>query len=360
MNNILPIHEVKATTMNLAYAKAVSHFGSEATVLNTYISDDGDAVLTVCGIDTDGIDKEVLKKAIETPLSIITDNSEEVSVEESVAEIMEMIASQSSLNHREIKVDESEELVDGLIDMGFDYRFSQDLVSKILNVKPNATIDDALRLLGEKIPSVKEDIIASGGWISVMGPTGVGKTTTLSKLASLYSRLFSPEDIALVTVDTYRIGAVKQLQEFAELIGVDFHVCESPSELMDKTVELQHKQLVLLDTAGKSQKDKLLHSQLRNYLQGHIKNLLVLNAGTQLDVIENTIEEFREFDISGLVLTKLDEVMKLGSAITAVCKHNVPVQYITTGQKVPDDIERGNETTLMRKACDLAGRKWVK
>ncbi|MFD3303796.1 flagellar biosynthesis protein FlhF [Alteromonas macleodii] len=360
MSLVIPIHEVKAKTINLAYAKAIEVYGSEATVLNTRQEEDGDCVITLCSRDTKGIDKAALKLASEQPTSVVVESSEDIEIEESVAQIMEMISNKTSLNHMETSANEAETIVEELMDMGFDYRFATDVVQKVLKSKPAADTSDVLRVIGEKIPYVEEDVISQGGWVSVMGPTGVGKTTTLSKLASLYSRMFSPEEIALVTVDTYRIGAVNQLQEFAELIGVDFHVCHSPSELKAKTEELKHKSLVLLDTAGKSQKDKLLHSQLKGYLDGNIKNLLVLNAGTQLDGINNIIEEFMEFGISGLVLTKLDEVMKMGAAITAVCKNGVPVQYLTTGQKVPSDIEKADQTILMRRACDLAGRKWVK
>jgi len=347
--------------MNLAYAEALHRYGSNATVLNRRIlGDDGGAILTICEVDTKGIEKDVLKAAIEKPISQVIESSEGTEITESVAQIMELIQSQSGLKHNSLQEDPKEDLLNDLLDMGFEYRFSQDVIDKVLSVKKTASMGDVLKVLSDKIPFLEDDIIAGGGWVSVMGPTGVGKTTTLSKLASLYTQYYSKDEIALVTVDTFRVGAVKQLQEFASLIGVDFYVCESADELMNKTKELSHKRLVLLDTAGKSQKDKLLHAQLRDYLSGNIKNLLVLNAGTQLDVLENTIEEFKEFGINGLVLTKLDEVMKLGSAISAVCKHNVPVQYLTTGQQVPQDIEKAEENTLMRRACDLAGRKWVK
>lgn len=354
----LPIHVVSESTYNLAFDKAVRLYGRDATVLSS--AQEGDNhILVVCEVDTSGIDDSVIATAV---ASAVKDSEKvvrggfEVSLDESVNHIIETLSSgdKPALPVVE-KVTPSESLVDSMIGMGFDYVYSKELVKKVLSSKPDATLNDLLKVVDGFLSIASEDVIASGGWIAMMGTPGVGKTTTISKIAALYCSFYDKNEIALVTVDTFRVGAVTQLEEFAGLLGIEFHVCSTPDELLNLTKTLSSKRLVLLDTAGKSQKDTLLHNQLKEYLNGDIKNLLVMSAASQLDVLENTLAEFDCFGINGLVLTKSDEAVKLGSALTAIAKKDIPVHYVTTGQQVPQDILRVEKGTLMGMACKLSG-----
>lgn len=359
----LPIHAVTASTSNLAIDKAMRLYGSDATVLSTI--EEGETVtLVVCEVDTVGIDKETISAAVEKAKGDsekVVRSGFDVSLDDSVSQVMDLLSAIGQPKPVEsIKKVNSEKLIEGLITMGFDYIYSKELVGKVLKTKPDADIHDLLKLIDKMLPVEDEDIIAKGGWVAMMGTPGVGKTTTISKIAALYCSYYDKSDVALVTIDTFRVGAVTQLEEFAGLLGIDFHVCSSPEQLLSQTKELSEKRLVLLDTAGKSQKDTLLHNQLKEYLDGDIKNLLVMSAASQLDVLENTISEFECFGINGLVLTKSDEAVKLGSALTAILKKGIPVSYVTTGQQVPQDILRVESGTLMNMACELSGVSLLK
>ncbi len=359
----LPIHAVTDKTRNLAINKAVRLYGSDATVLST-VEEDNKVTLVVCEVDTVGIDKEAISAAVERAKEApqqVERSGFDVSLDESVSQVMDLLNTMSKPKPVEsVKKVSGEKLIEGLITMGFDYMYSKELVSKVLNTKPDADLHDVLKLIDNMLPVEDEDIIAKGGWVAMMGTPGVGKTTTISKIAALYCSYYDKSDVALVTIDTFRVGAVTQLEEFAGLLGIDFHVCSSPEQLLSQTKALSNKRLVLLDTAGKSQKDTLLHNQLKEYLDGDIKNLLVISAASQLDVLENTISEFECFGINGLLLTKADEAVKLGSALTAILKKGFPVSYVTTGQQVPQDILRVESGTLMNMACELSGVSLIK
>lgn len=360
MVNVPPIHEIKSDSLNKAAAEAVNRFGPDATVLNTF-RDGDDYVISVCAVDTTGIDQDALREAVQKPIKRIQESSEEDEMMESVEQIMRFVSSQTPIPQIElncaVEMEKTRrvELLDILTNYGFTKSFAREHLDACLELGEEPSVDDLLDSINTAIPCVEGDLIAEGGVIAFMGPTGVGKTTTLSKIASLYSRAYGNEKVALITVDTYRMGAVSQLEQLATALDVDFYVCETPAELKDTLSGLGDKDLILLDTAGKSQKDKALHNQLKHFLNGKIKNLLVLHAGNQFDVLDSTIESFSELGIDGVILSKIDECMSLGAPISAVCKHRMPVQYLTTGQQVPQDIEKADNETLINKACDLVG-----
>lgn len=354
----LPIHIVTGATQNIALSNSVRLYGSEATVLSTSEGPDG-VTMVICEVDTSGLDKSEIAAAVETAKresEKVVRSGFDVALDESVSHVLDVLGSiEKPLSQVGVKKSSSEPLIEGLVSMGFDYIYSKELVSKALKTKPDAGLNDLLKLIDKMLPVESEDIIAQGGWVAMMGTPGVGKTTTISKIAALYCSYYNKSDVALVTIDTFRVGAVTQLEEFAGLLGIDFYVCSSPEQLLELTKTLSEKNLVILDTAGKSQKDTLLHNQLKEYLNGDIKNLLVMSAASQLDVLENTISEFDCFGINGLVLTKTDEAVKLGSALTAILKKGISVSYVTTGQQVPQDILRVAPGTLMDMACKLSG-----
>lgn len=356
MGNSVPVHEIVGRTKNLAVAEAMVRFGSEATVLKVKPGDN-ECVLSVCERKPEGVPFKVIQEALNNSTPIRAGgriHNENVCV----SNIMELVRSKRGLGVYEPVKNDGPEIFEQLLGMGFQYEFARDVQDKLFQMGGEPTFKDALDYIDSQMPLMGSDPISKGGWFSFMGPTGVGKTTTLSKIASLVSRVFGKENIAIVTVDTYRIGAAHQLKEVASCIGIDFYVCETPAELREISIRLSSKKLVLLDTAGKSQKDKLLHEQLKLFLKGDIKNFLVMQAGGQYGLLDSTIEAFSENEVHGIVYTKLDEVTKLGEPIQALCKHKIPVCYLTTGQSVPADILQVKPQTMLKYACQLVGIKF--
>lgn len=185
--------------------------------------------------------------------------------------------------------------------------------------------------------------------IALAGATGVGKTTTIAKLAANF-RLRDEVRVGLVTVDTYRIAAVEQLRTYAEIIDLPMRVVTGPGEMQQALDELSGLDLVLIDTAGRSPRDDLQIEELRHLLDAaavdEVHLVLSLTAGVQS--LRSSIEKFAPVRPSRLILTKLDEATGMGPLLSVASLPELPVSYLTTGQGVPDDIEPAGETRLAR------------
>lgn len=184
--------------------------------------------------------------------------------------------------------------------------------------------------------------------IVMTGPTGVGKTTTIAKLAAHYS-IKERRKVGLITADTYRIAAVEQLKVYADIIGVSLDVVLTPKELREAVRLRADKDLLFIDTAGRSQLNRTRMVELKNFLEAAEpdENHLLISTTTNREEIDNTIEKFSVSDISNFIFSKVDECSKPGLIFDVAANHNKPVSYLTTGQDVPDDIEVAGETGLL-------------
>jgi flagellar biosynthesis protein FlhF len=182
---------------------------------------------------------------------------------------------------------------------------------------------------------------------ALVGPTGVGKTTTLAKLAANF-RLRDGLKLGLVTVDTYRVAAVEQLRTYAEIIDLPMKVVTSPQEMRRALDELSGVELVLVDTAGRSPNDDLKLQELKSLLveTGVDEIHLVLSLAVGARALQNAAERFSSLNIASVVLTKLDEAVAPGPLLTVARRIGWPVSYVTTGQNVPEDIEPAHATRL--------------
>ncbi|MFH2132517.1 MAG: hypothetical protein ABIK68_19225, partial [bacterium] len=185
--------------------------------------------------------------------------------------------------------------------------------------------------------------------LTFLGPTGVGKTTTLAKIAGREKIEHPDLKIGLITLDTFRIAAVQQLQEYARIINVPIRVVNDRIQLDHALGEFKKKDLILIDTAGRSQRDEQQMSELRKILRNFdsFDNLLVLSATTKdNDQVEIT-KRFSTIPLNGIVFTKLDESTSYGSIFNHSIRFKLPLTYLTTGQNVPDDIENASRDRLI-------------
>ncbi len=216
----------------------------------------------------------------------------------------------------------------------------------------------ALACLAHKLLVTDDDILAHGGIVALLGPTGVGKTTTAAKLAARYCVRHGARRVALVTTDNYRIGAHEQLRAYARLLDIPLRVASSASELQAVLHDLGDRRLVLIDTAGMSQRDLRLSEQFALIRAGQsaIKCYLVLAAPTHEAGIDEILRAYAPVRPVGCILTKVDEAPSLGGVLTQLIEHRLPVAYMSDGQRVPEDLYAARAHQLVSRCVALMRR----
>ncbi len=214
----------------------------------------------------------------------------------------------------------------------------------------------ALAELAATLPVADNDFLDRGGVVALVGSTGVGKTTSIAKLAARCVLRHGRRHVALVTTDSYRIGAHEQLITYGRLLGVPVQVASDHKELRSILNSLADKRLVLIDTAGMSQRDVRLTEQFSTLMETGvpIRTLLVISATLHASVLDETIRAFSGVAIDGAVLTKLDEAASLGGVLSTVIRQHLPLMFVTNGQRVPEDLQPARAQTLVQEAAELA------
>ena len=212
--------------------------------------------------------------------------------------------------------------------------------------------------LAHNLRCAQEDAIVNrGGVYALLGPTGVGKTTTTAKLAARCVVRHGAERLALLTTDTYRIGAHEHLRIFGRILGVPVHAVSDAEDLHAMLADLAGKHTVLIDTVGMSQRDKMVTEQV-SMLCGAgrpVNRLLLLGACSGADVLEETVKAYRGKDgLAGVILTKIDEAVGLGGALDVIIRHRLELQYVSNGQRVPEDLHAPNGDYLLHRALHQA------
>jgi len=197
-----------------------------------------------------------------------------------------------------------------------------------------------LLTLAKTIPLVDDSLLRDGGVAALVGPTGVGKTTTIAKLASRYAMQHGPGEIALISADAHRVGAQEHLATFARIMGVDVYQADDVVALEQLLYQLKEKRLILIDTEGTSQRDTDLTARLAAYgnTESKVKFYLTLAATCQEAGLDETVRVFNKLPLAGAVITKIDEAAQLGCVLGVLIRHGLPAAYLTDGQRVPDDL----------------------
>jgi flagellar biosynthesis protein FlhF len=215
-----------------------------------------------------------------------------------------------------------------------------------------------LALLARRLPVVDDGLLAKGGMFALVGPTGVGKTTTIAKLAARFVVQHGASQVALVTTDHYRIGAREQLLTYARMLGVPMHAASTAAELSMVLDSLAGRKLVLVDTAGMGPRDLRFHEQSRllDGGRGRLKVLLTLAANTEYGALDAVAAACSTLDPAAVVLTKVDEAHRLGGALSVLLRHDLPLAHLCDGQRVPEDLHAAGTRRiwLVREALKRA------
>jgi len=237
-----------------------------------------------------------------------------------------------------------------------------DVARALAELTPRSTELDTpakipLALLFRQLPVVNDKTCVSGGIMAVVGPTGVGKTTTIAKLAAQWSMQHGSDELALVSTDGYRIGAREQLHTYARILGAPMYSANDGPELAQVLDRLTTKKLVLIDTAGMGPRDARLAEQLSALQSGaaRARVLLALPAHGEGNALDEIVGAFAKFSPAACILTKVDEAASLGAALSTAIRHRLPIAFLCNGQRVPEDLHdaRQNKNWLVQLALRL-------
>ncbi|MFA5985183.1 MAG: flagellar biosynthesis protein FlhF [Methylococcaceae bacterium] len=243
-----------------------------------------------------------------------------------------------------------QELMQRLAVMGISKKLTVKIAERLGNLPElESAFSKAQDMLVKVLPVADGGLLESGGIVALVGPTGVGKTTSVAKLAAKFILKHGSRQVALITTDNYRIGAHEQLNTYGRILGIPVRVASSPVELRNLIHEFSDKRLVLIDTAGMSQRSMKLTEQINTLQQSNIaiKTCLVMSAATEYRAMNQIIDAFQIFEPQYSLLTKLDEAASIGAALSAVIEQNLPLMFVTDGQQVPEDMHRASAKALI-------------
>ena len=308
-------------------------------------------------------DNDFAPKVLEKKASEVNNNSSNVASVDLQSMQLEMAAIRKLLEHQVSglmwqdlaqKDPQRAVLVNRLIALGL----TEQVADQIAGYVPQRDNEEdawhhAKQLIAEQLNTTNNDIINRGGVVALIGPTGVGKTTTIAKLAARYAQYHGADQIALISTDTFRIAGFEQLNTYGKIIGCHVKLAKDAEELDGLLQLFSNKKLVLIDTAGMGQRDIRLAEHLTTLVTNtrvKIRNYLVLAANTQQRVMQENVERFKKVPLSGVIYTKLDESLSIGEIISTSIQNGLPIGYLTDGQRVPEDIKVANVEKLVTLA----------
>lgn len=347
----MQIKKFKARTLKEAITEMKKEFGDEAIVLSTKVIDSL----------SNGIEQkqfEITASVDEEESAVVKDNAWEVAKVQDFQTEMEKLTekiygistesksepSRFHSNKNKIK-NNFEEIKQYLLDKDINIEIINRIFNKVRQYEP--FVDDANRddyivsTLGSLIPTSEFELSKQSRpkVITLVGPTGVGKTTCIAKLAVI-SKILHNLDIGLISIDTYRLGALDQLKIFSEISNIDFLVAYEPSDIQKFMKKFKNKDIVFIDTVGRSQNNTKLLNSINDFLNkvNVDETYLVLNSTSDYKVMLDITQKFKIFNYDALVFSKLDEAISYGNIVNLVNEVDTPIKYLTNGQVIPDDI----------------------
>lgn len=245
--------------------------------------------------------------------------------------------------------------------LGLDADIARRLAERSAVTHPVGGWTAVLRTMVEELPVADTDPVSDGGTYAVIGPTGVGKTTTIAKLAARAALEYGPDSIGLVTTDTFRVAAREQLDTYGQIIGIPVSHASDAQSLGEALAALRNRRLVLIDTAGLSQRDPRLPEQLARLgsASSGITTLLALSANGHAGAMQEIVDVFRTARPAACILTKTDEATSLGGALSVLIRSQLALAYVANGQRVPEDLHlmRNRQSWLAKMAVELMRRE---
>lgn len=240
-----------------------------------------------------------------------------------------------------------------LLDAGFSPLLSRRLIDKLPeDYNYEQCLKKAMSALAFNLRSVPNDeMIEDGGVYALIGPTGVGKTTTTAKLAARCVMRHGADKVALLTTDSYRIGGHEQLRIYGKLLGIPVRTIKDTDDLQLTLSELRNKHMVLIDTVGMSQRDQMVAEQVAMLCNSgsDVKRMLLLSATSNGNTLDEVISAYQNKGIHGCIVTKVDEAASLGVMLDVVVRRKLTLHYVSNGQKVPEDLHSANPQYLLHR-----------
>ncbi len=245
------------------------------------------------------------------------------------------------------------EVLRQMLDTGFSPQFARDLLADLpRDLETGQALAWVKGAAERRMLTIgsESDIVDQGGIYALVGPTGVGKTTTTAKLVARCVLRHGARKLALVTTDGYRIGAHEQLRIYGRILGVPVHLARDAKDLRATLRDLQHTHLVLIDTMGMSQRDRMVAEQVAMFGDSNVKSLLLLSATSRGDTLDDVVRSYSRLGLAGCILTKVDEAASLASSIDVIIRHGLRLYYVSNGQRVPEDLHLPNRQYLLHRA----------
>jgi flagellar biosynthesis protein FlhF len=246
-------------------------------------------------------------------------------------------------------------LLKRMIENGFSAKLARIMVSRLpddfLEDQADRWLQDSL-VRNLRTACFENGMLQQGGVYALVGPTGVGKTTSTAKIAARYALEHGPDSVGLISADAYRVAGQEQLARYGRMIGVKVLTARDASELAELLIRLQDKSLVLIDTAGLGQRDPRVADLLEFISQGPVRRLVVMSASAQAEAIDETLDAYRADESAGVLLTKTDEACRLGGALDTLIRHRLPLHAIGNGQRVPEDWMAADPDKLIAQALE--------
>jgi flagellar biosynthesis protein FlhF len=239
-----------------------------------------------------------------------------------------------------------------MVAAGFSLKLARSVVSKLPSDfgdrDAQTWLEDVLARNVRCAP--RTESFEAGGVFALVGPTGVGKTTSTAKIAARHVLKHGAQSVALITVDTYRLGAHDQLRAFGRILGVPVHIAHDASALHDLLRLRGTRQLVLIDTVGMGHRDERIRSLLGSLPRADIKHVVVASCAAQAETIDASLRAYEARQAAGVILTKVDEAARLGGAIDCLLRQRIKLLGVCDGQRVPEDWQAPDGARLVRRA----------